>query len=532
MPPRPRAFHRLAVFAAAAAAASAAFVWLRGGPLPFVAAGAAAGIRSYAGTVPAPEFPPGLDWLNTRGRALTLADLRGKVVLLDFWTYGCINCMHVIPDLVRLERRYARELVVIGVHSAKFEHEGRTENIRRIVQRYGLAHPVVNDRFMAIWDAYGARAWPTLVLLDPAGKVVGRAEGEGHYLLLDTIIAGLVSEFDARGAVDRRPLDIGPDPLPATPLRFPSKVLADAAGGRLFIADSGHHRVVVATLDGLVREVIGTGEPGFADGDFRRARFHGPQGLALADATTLYVADTLNHAIRRVDLAARTVTTVAGTGRHGYLQGDSHPARAVPLNSPWDVLWHDGRLYVALAGQHQLWTWEPRSGHVERYAGNGFERLADGTRLAASFNQPSGLASDGRMLYVADSEASAIRAVDLTSGEVRTLVGTGLFDFGDVDGTGTAVRLQHPLGVACWNGAVYIADTYNGRLKRLEPRTRRVVTLAGGSGLLDEPGGLSAAHGRLYLADTNHHAIKVYDLAAGTLREWQLRDPEGLLEDR
>ncbi len=467
--------------------------------------------RSYAGTRPAPEFPQGLDWINTDGKPLTLASLRGKIVLLDFWTYGCVNCMHIIPDLHRLQETYARELLVIGVHSAKFESESETENITKIARRYGRTEPIVNDRGLDIWRSYHVRAWPTLTLIDPAGRVVGKVEGEGHYELLHGVIGAMTQEFDE--VIDRTPLTFVADAADAiaTPLQFPGKVLADAEGGRLFIADSNHGRIVVANLaDGVVVQII--------------EGFRGPQGLTLADPNTLYVADTVANTISRVSLPSGSVTRVAGTGARSYLYDDEYPdALETGLNSPWDVQWHDGVLYVAMAGQHQLWTLETQTGRLAVFAGTRREALRDGPRLAAAFNQPSGLATDGRSLFVADSEASAVRAIDFKSGAVTTPVGTGLFDFGDADGIGDDVRLQHPLGVEIVSGQVYVADTYNGKIKRLDPTTRRVVTVADG---LDEPGGLSAASGRMYIADTNNHQVKVLDLADGSLTTMALHWPD------
>lgn len=466
--------------------------------------------RSYAGTRAAPEFPAGLDWINTDGKPLTLASLRGKIVLLDFWTYGCVNCMHIIPDLQRLQETYARELVVVGVHSAKFEAESETANIAKITRRYGRTEPIVNDRGLEIWKSYGVRAWPTLMLIDPMGRGVGKVEGEGHYDTLHGIIGAMAQEFHEE--IDPIPMHFATDTadVAATPLLFPGKVFADADGGRLFIADSNHGRIVVANLaDGTVVKVI--------DG------FRGPQGLTLADADTLYVADTVASTISRVSLPSGSVTRVAGTGERTYLYEDEYPdALGTGLNSPWDLQWHKGVLYVAMAGQHQLWTLDTQNGRLAAFAGTRREALRDGPRLAAAFNQPSGLAADDGVLFVADSEASAVRAIDLVSGAVTTPVGTGLFDFGDADGIGDAVRLQHPLGVEVHGGQVYLADTYNGKIKRLDPATRRVVTVVGG---LDEPGGLSAAGGRLYIADTNNHEVKVLDLADGSLTTMDLKWP-------
>jgi DNA-binding beta-propeller fold protein YncE len=484
--------------------------------------------RSYAGTQPAPEFPP-LDWLNT-DRPLRMADLRGKVVVLDFWTYGCINCQHVIPDLKRLEARYADELVVIGVHAAKFEHEGDTENIRQIVLRYELEHPVVNDRDFAVWRTYGVRAWPTLVVIDPAGNIAGVQSGEGIYELFDQVIGSLVAEFDAKGQIDRTPLGLKleREGLPETALSFPGKVLADAEGKRLFVADSNHNRIVVADLETYeVLQAVGGLESGFADGDFAAARFYRPQGMALsADGRTLYVADTENHAIRAVELVDETVRTIAGTGQ----QTRAYPGREgrgtdVALNSPWDLELVGDDLYVAMAGSHQLWRMDLSSGVIGPWAGSGREGINGGPLASASLAQPSGLTTDGERIYFADSEASAIRAADLgPDGRVRRIVGTGLFDFGDVDGVGDEVRLQHPLGVVYnpSDGLLYVADTYNGKIKTVDLETRRAQTFVGGDEdgwrdgtdpLFYEPGGLDLAGGRLYVADTNNHAVRVVDLA-------------------
>lgn len=482
--------------------------WETGGQLAVSAA-----VPTIAGNTPAPAFPADLDWINTGGEALSLEDLRGKVVLLDFWTYGCINCFHIIPDLKRLEEKYGNTLAVIGVHSAKFESEGDTRRIRSIAQRYERDEPIVNDNQFEIWRDYGARAWPTLVLIDPAGNVVGQVAGEGHYDLLDEAIGRLISEFE--GEIDRTPLQLKPamNEMEETFLRFPGKILADEKSQRIFIADSNHHRVVITNLDGDVQAIIGSGKRGLEDGKFASAQFHQPQGLALHE-NILYVADTLNSAIRRVDLENQRVETVAGTGKQVYMQRDRYPAKGTPLNSPWDVLWHDEKLYIAMAGQHQLWTYDPQREQLDVFAGTRREALTDGPRLKAALNQPSGLATDGKRLYFADSEASAIRYVDFKNGEVATIVGTGLFDFGDVDGSDDSVRLQHPLGITYGNGKLYVADTYNDKIKVIDPETRESKILVGGGGEFFEPGGVSYAAGQLYVADTNQHRIVAYDLDA------------------
>ncbi|MGH8278647.1 MAG: thioredoxin-like domain-containing protein [Gammaproteobacteria bacterium] len=527
---------RLSLLLVLAIVAGALFAALHGvaglRPVPLALA---ADVPTLAGQQPAPAFPPGLAWINTGGKPVTLKELRGKVVLLDFWTYGCINCMHIIPGLDKLHHTYGNELVIIGVHSAKFATERKTAHIAMIVQRYGIDHPVVNDKNMQIWNEYGAEGWPTLTLIDPAGNIVGQVAGEGHYALLNQAIGLLVKGFGAKHQINDQPLWFNDVKLtmPDTTLLYPGKVLADAAHDRLFIADSNHNRIVVTTLRGKVLTVIGNGKKGLRDGSYANAEFAYPQGMTLAHADTLYVADTDNSAIREVNLKDRTVTTVAGDGQQAYLTRTSMPAKGSELNTPWAVLWHDGLLYIAMAGQHQLWVYDPLTQRISLYAGSGDEGIGNGPLLQASFAQSSGLTTNGKVLFVADPEASAVREVGFGKGaEVRTLVGTGLFNFGDRDGVGNQVLLQHDLGVAWDDGLIYIADTYNSKIKVLDPVTRRVTTLLSGDGQFEEPGGLSADGDTLYVADTDHNRIALVNLKTRAVSTLKLSDPEHLLASR
>src|SRR4030095_7547052 len=473
--------------------------------------------------VRAPELTGGSGWLNT-DRPLSLAALKGKVVLLDFWTYGCINCIHIIPDLKRLEAKYPNELVVIGVHSAKFKNEKETENIRRIILRYEIEHPVYNDSEFSLWQSYGVRAWPTQVLIDPAGYAIGAVSGEGNYDVIDQAIAKTVAEFRKRGELNEEPLKLVLERAKVgdLPLAFPGKVLADARGDRLFIADSNHNRIVVTKLDGSLIETIGTGERSAEDGPFEKASFYLPPGMDL-DGDLLYAADTENHLIRKIDLKARTVATIAGTGRQSTEYFKEGPALTIGLNSPWDLQLVGRTLYIAMAGPHQIWKLDLDKDYVSTFAGSGREARLDGQLLQAGFAQPSGITTDGKSLFIADSESNIIRAIDLKTGRVNTLVGGDLFEFGDVDANGDDVRLQHPLGVYSLGDKVLIADTYNHKIKELDPQHQQVKTLfgTGKPGQVDgpspsfyEPGGLSVANGKLYVADTNNHAIRVVDLKA------------------
>jgi thiol-disulfide isomerase/thioredoxin/DNA-binding beta-propeller fold protein YncE len=476
----------------------------------------------------APELSGAVAWLNVPA-PLSLKALKGKVVLLDFWTYGCINCIHIIPDLKKLEARFPNELVVIGVHAAKFTNEKATENIRQIIRRYDIRHPVANDAEFRIWRAYTVRAWPSRVIIDPAGYVVGAASGEGNYEGFEEAIEAVIRVFDERGQIDRTPLALALEHEGAaeTPLMFPGKVLATA--DRLFVSDSNHHQIAVLSHDGAVLERIGRGRPGRGDGSFADAEFDTPQGLALIDGH-LWVADTNNHLIRSLDFERRTVTTRAGTGVQCTWREEGGRATTVALNSPWDLAVHGPLLFVAMAGPHQIWMMEHARGILWPYAGSGQEARLDGTIEAAAFAQPSGLAIDGSVLYVADAESNIVRAIDLPpSNEVRTLVGGDLFEFGDQDGKADDVRLQHPLGVAAHDGRVVIADTYNHKIKLLDPAKRKVWTLAGtgtaghrdGSGRkaqFYEPGGVSVVGDTIYVADTNNHAIRAVNARTGETR--------------
>jgi DNA-binding beta-propeller fold protein YncE len=487
--------------------------------------------------VRAPEIQGGRGWLNT-DKPLSIAALKGKVVLLDFWTYGCINCIHIIPDLKKLEAKYANQLVVIGIHSAKFQNEKETENIRRIILRYEIEHPVYNDSEYAVWQSYGVRAWPTQVLIDPVGYVVGTASGEGNYEVIDQAVAKLVDEFRKRGELNEEPLKLVLERAKVgdLPLAFPGKILADAASDRLFISDSNHNRIVVTKLDGTLLETVGMGEPGAADGAFDKASFFRPQGLALS-GDSLYVADTENHLIRRVDLQSRTVETIAGTGKQTHEYFQTGPARQIALSSPWDLQLVGQTLYIAMAGPHQIWKLDLDKNTVSTFAGSGREARLDGSLIEAGFAQPSGMAVVAQTLYVADAESNIIRAIDLNLGNVKTLVGGDLFEFGDVDGTGDDVRLQHPLGLLANGDKLLIADTYNHKIKELDPKRQRVTSLFGtgkpgqadgGSPSFYEPGGLALANGKLYIADTNNHAIRIVDLKtkqASTLRLNGLNPP-------
>ncbi|MHA6250115.1 thioredoxin-like domain-containing protein [Pontibacter sp. CAU 1760] len=468
------------------------------------------------GRVNAPELHTEHDWLNTT-RKWSIKDFRGKIVLLDFWTFGCINCQHIVPDLKQLEEEYADVLVVIGVHSAKFDAEKQNATILQAIRKFGIAHPVINDANYRLWNEYGIRAWPTVVLIDPNGKVVGQHAGESVYKTVQPYIQKMTEEFAQR--LNREPIDFYTAAAPEqNALSFPSKMAADDEG-HLYLADSSHNRILKLNQQGVVLEMIGSGTQGFTDGSYTEAAFYEPHGMALHH-DSLYIADTKNNAIRKVDLVQRHVSTVTGTGELAYYFLDQQLDVPVLPNSPWDLLILEGYLYIANAGNHQILRLDINTGDAYRFAGTGREALTDGPRQEAAFNQPSGLSHNGHVLYIADAEASAIRTLNLETSMVLTPLGRGLFDFGDEDGHVDDALLQHCVGLEVIGSQVYIADTYNGKIKVLNIAQHRVHTLTDG---LSEPNDVLFLDGKLWVTSTNSHQLFKVDLHTGAKEEVVVR---------
>lgn len=448
--------------------------------------------------VRAPELIGKGGWLNTGGKQLNLSDLRGSIAILDFWTFCCINCLHVLDELRELEEKHRDTVVIVGVHSPKFVHEAEHQAVVDAVERYGVHHPVLDDPELATWKQYAVRAWPTLTVIDPEGYIVAQHSGEGHAHALEALVTELEEEHAAKGTLRRGDGPYVPPEPVATHLRFPGKALR-LPSGNLLVSDSTRHQLVEVAPDTetVLRRI---GEPG---------DFNEPQGLALLPDGKVVVADTVNHRLRTFDPDSGALETVAGTGKQWW-QGSatSGPALEVDLSSPWDVAWWDGKVWIAMAGVHQLWTYDPRDGTVRVAAGTTNEGLVDGPADEAWFAQPSGLAAAGDRLWVADSETSALRWVERNAGDgyaVRTAVGTGLFDFGHRDGPAEQALLQHPLGVtALPDGSVAVSDTYNHALRRFDPASGEVTTLATD---LREPSGAVLDGDEVVVVESARHRL-------------------------
>ena len=446
------------------------------------------------------------------------------MVLLDFWTYGCINCIHLIPIEERLLRHFAKQpFEIIGVESAKFSNEAVASHVRDAVLRYGITNPVIVDQNMAIWNLYGINAWPTLVLVDASGHIVYTVAGEAGFHTLERRITTTLATDRAAGTLAVRPLNLPKQHtlVSATGLLFPGKIIANAGMKRLFIADTGHNRIVETTWPDALGHcklvaVFGNGHAGHIDGPASTAEFDGPQGLAVA-GNFLYVADTMGQYIRQVNLRTERVATVLGNGHEVYDTTGGGSGVHQGINSPWDLVARGHTLYIAMAGEHQLWTMNLLTDKAEALAGTGGEGLQNGRADQAMLAQPSGLALDGAILYFADSENSAVRGLNLKTMRVFTVIGHGLFDFGDKDGGPDTALLQHDLGVAMLGKNILVADTYNDKLRLINPVTRMVSTYAGigkpGTGMpggpleLNEPGGLHISGHDIFVADTNNQRI-------------------------
>ncbi|XP_042364077.1 NHL repeat-containing protein 2 [Plectropomus leopardus] len=510
-----------------------------------------------------PDFQPGLEWLNTEGPLSLNKELAGKVVLLDFFTYCCINCMHILPDLHQLEKKHSAKdgLVIVGVHSAKFPNEKVLDNIRSAVLRYDICHPVVNDSEAHLWHELEVSCWPTLVLLGPRGNLLFSLVGEGQHDRMMLFTDSALRHYSEQGQLKTHTVGIKlyRDSLPPSVLSFPGKVAIDNSKKRLAIADSGHHRILVVATTGQLLYIIGGPKSGRQDGDLSEASFNSPQGVAIK-GDTVYVADTENHLIRKIDLSEGRVSTLAGVGAQGTDKEGGAMGPQQPISSPWDVTLgtaggaEDNVLWIAMAGNHQIWALfladgklpkgsESKAGTCVRWAGSGNEENRNNAYPhKAGFAQPSGLASAPEepwgCLYVADSESSTIRTLALKDGAVKLLVGgerdpLNLFGFGDVDGKGVDAKLQHPLGVA-WapeQSLLYVADSYNHKIKVVDPKVKQCCTLAGtgeagdtlgpdfDKSCFNEPGGICVGdNGKLlYVADTNNHQVKVLDLTSKTV---------------
>lgn len=531
----------------------------------------------------------GLDWFNVSQPLTWKSHLTGSLVLIDFWTYCCINCLHILPQLHRLEKKFPADegLIIIGCHSAKFTNEKSSGNVNAAIQRHEIHHPVVNDLNNSMWTQLNIQCWPTMLLLSPAGTPIFLVMGEGHYDELELVVSTSLEYFRGNSQLMPRQLPVKPAAAPSNPLelKFPGKLqcsnydASDTSEPLFALSDSGNHRIIIFNAAGNVLHKIGRcGVAGYHDGAFDEAKFNCPQGVAWLDTKTVFVADTENHVIRMILLEQRKVQTIIGTGRQGTDVNGGNPPLQQPISSPWDVVVYKTKnmdmsfheddsqvpqkvvLIIAMAGTHQIWAYFLEQTIWWRYqvqnantavpiAGNGDERNRNNDYpKQASFAQPSGLClvRDAQEVFIADSESSSIRKVSLVAGKVSAVVGgannpMNLFAYGDVDGEKYQARLQHPLGVAhhpCSSSVVFVADTFNNKIKKInvqgnQIQTMKIVDEAGDEFAFNEPSGLCATPDgtSLLVLNTNSHELVRVNLSTLVATKFHLKWPSEKLHN-
>ena len=421
-------------------------------------------------TVRAPAFAG--EWIA--GGPLSLPGLRGRAVLLDFFTFGCINCMNNLPMLGRLQARYGGALQIIGVHSGKFAYEKRADAVRASVERLGIAYPILNDPGGDLAGRYAVKAWPTMVLIDAKGYVAATFRGEAQGIAIDLALRKMGLTPQKEGA----------EKPPGRALRFPEGVACE--GERLYVANSGGGDVREYTKEGHLLRIF--------------APFGLPAGLAVHDGS-LYIADRESGSVCRIDLRSEVRTVLLEN-----------------LRAPSALSVEETTVAVAEAGTHRITYYDKKTLQASAVFGNRFEALRDGTGEAAQLAQPMGLArcDDGRLWFV-DAESSALRFIE--GDRVVTAVGEGLFSYGDSDTE--PVLLQHPQGIACGRisdgcggGRLFVADTYNGKVKAYDPQSGRMMTLLEG---LREPTGICKTGCSLFIAETGAHRVVRFDLSSMTM---------------
>lgn len=489
----------------------------------------------FSKVIKAPEFPTDFDWINTK-EPLSLEKLKGHVIVLDFWTYCCINCMHTLPVLAQLEKKYEdRPVVFIGVHSAKYFNEQDKNNISQAVGRYEIKHPVLVDKEMSIWRKYGVNGWPTIAIIDPTGTLVYRQSGEGQKETIEDIVDVLLEKHEKNHTLARESIKITSTQYKSKgTLSYPGKI--SISNNKIAISDSNHNRIIVTDLSGKIEEIIGDGSAGLTDGSFSEARFFRPQGVTWVN-NSIIVADTENHALRKIDLDKKKVYTLAGNGRQGPWVSQGGKGSDASLSSPWDVAVRNEQIFIAMAGNHQIWIYDLKTEMIRPFAGNGYENIIDGLRMDAQLAQPSGITIYNNLVYFVDSETSSVREIDLNTNHVQTIVGHGLFTFGHKDGSVDEALFQHPLGISATSNKIFVADTYNSAIRIIDLEKQNVSTLFGKSGAgicriddpacdtlgLYEPSDVKIHHDKLYIADTNNHLIRIYDLKTNLLTSLDIK---------
>ncbi len=464
-------------------------------------------------------------WINI-ARELTKEDLEDRIILLDFWTHACVNCLHIIPEIKKLEAEFGNKLLVIGVHSGKFKNEKDIASIKKAVLKYDIQHLVVNDSELKIWNKFNINAWPTLVLINPRGKVEKRYIGENDVKYARKDIINMVEKYRYHLNREKAPILLEKNKIVRTVLSYPTKITFSRnfsyksyEGEAFFIANTGSNNVLVVKPNGEVIVQVGSKTPGLRDGVIDMARFNSPSGL-LIDENKLYVADTGNHSLRVVDFKEESVKTLVGIGSRGQILSKEKSGLSFALSSPSDIEFFPNKSTIAIAnsGSHQILSYDINSKNISVLAGNGYEGIKDGKYPNNYLAQTSDLSVYGQNLYFLDSETSSLRVLN-KNGQVKTLIGRGLFDFGDKNGDRNKALMQHPLGLFVNSRGAYIADSFNHKIRKYNFGTKKLSNLFGSSRgqdlgenmKFDEPDDIYVIDEVMYIVDSNNNRIVKID---------------------
>lgn len=466
---------------------------------------------------PAPEFPADLEWLNL-ARPLRMEQLRGRITALVFVNAGSAWCQQRLIDLATLRKRYSDQLHVVAVHVPRFDHERDPRRALKRLHRMTLDFPIAHDPDWVLWQHYGVDAWPTVILLDGQCRVRERIVGDTPVRELDARIGKLRSE-EVPQSLNVEPIELRRNREPDLPLRFPMGIAANQQ--YLYVVDSGHHRVLECAFNGRIHRQFGSGGPGFIDGPMELAAFQNPQGLCV-QRDALYIADTGNHAVRRIKLNTGDVDTLCGAGRPGSPnEGVIHDPRSVALDQPRGIAISPSNVIcIATTGDNKLWAYDLGERSLKLLAGSGALDLVDGEGAAAAFAGPSALAIVQQILYVCDEAGSAIRSVHLRTRQVTTLVGQGAWRFGNIEGSRSDALLQQPQAVALDGSSpvLWVADSGNDQLRTLRLGGGELGTISLPQ-RLHAPAGLAVVNGIVWIADTDAHAVLRFDPVEGSLRQ-------------
>ncbi|MDR6095086.1 hypothetical protein [Stenotrophomonas sp. SORGH_AS_0321] len=461
---------------------------------------------------PVQDLPEFATWLNAA--PATLSELRGQPLALLFVNAASAWCAQRLAEVANWQSRHPGRLQVLVLQVPRFDFEREEAASLKLLRRQGLHSIALLDSDWDGWRRFGVTAWPTIVLMDVYGRESSRLVGLGQPGELDRALNELCGSVQPSAFEPLRELH----PEPRLPLCFPTGLAVTTE--RLYIADSGHHRVLECTHGGRVVRQFGQGTPDFMDGGAQEAAFNRPQALVV-ERESLYVADTGNHALRRINIITGQVDTLCGSGRPGEpLEGQVNDPRSVALNHPTGLALADNELHVAMAGDNRIWSYHLGQRRLTRRAGSGAIDQRDGSGNVAAFAQPTGLAVVQQALYVADALASSIRCVQLRGDLVQTLIGQGVWNHGSEDGPRDRASLQFPQAIALSPDAplLWIADAGNGRLRTLRLGGGELVTQALPR-RLHGPAGLAVGSGAVWIAETDAHAVLRFDPASGVLSD-------------